>query len=197
MSKKLQVAVLISGGGSNLQALIDACKSPEFPAEIKLVISNKQDAYGLIRAENDNIATKFINHKDFKDRESFDQEIDKALCEYNIEFICLAGFMRLLSAWFSQKWQDKMINIHPSLLPSFKGENAQKQAFEYGVKIAGCTVHYVTPQMDAGPIICQECVTIEEDDDLASVKAKILAKEHFIYPKSLQKIASKLIQNDK
>lgn len=192
-SKKLKVAVLISGNGSNLQALIDACEEPSFPAQIALVICNKQKAHGLQRAIKSNIPTKFIDHKNFADRESFDREVNESLVENNIEFVCLAGFMRLLSPWFTKQWSNKMINIHPSLLPSFKGENAQKQAFEYGVKITGCTVHYVTAQMDAGPIIMQEYVNIEDGDDLDSVKEKILAKEHLIYPKSLEKIANQLI----
>jgi len=186
---KLKTAVLISGSGTNLQALIDACKNPDFPAQITLVLSNKKDAYGLQRAKDAGIDTIVINHKDFSSREEFDAQMDKAILDSGAEFVCMAGFMRLLSGWFTKKWQGKLINIHPSLLPSFKGINAQKQALEYGVKIAGCTTHFVTEEMDAGPIIKQATVNIENSDTVETLTAKILEKEHQIYPESLRLIA--------
>ena len=187
--QKLKTAVLISGGGTNLQALIDACNEPDFPAEIVLVLSNKADAYGLERAKKAGINTAVISHKDFSSREEFDRQMDKTILESGAEFVCMAGFMRLLSGWFTQKWQGKLVNIHPSLLPSFKGINAQKQALDYGVKIAGCTTHFVTEEMDAGPIIAQACVDVAENETAESLTAKILQKEHEIYAKTLRLVA--------
>ena len=189
LMNKLKTAILISGGGTNLQALIDACSESDFPAEITLVLSNKADAFGLERAKKAGIKTAVINHKDFSSREEFDRQMDKTVIESGAEFICMAGFMRLLSGWFTQKWQGKLVNIHPSLLPSFKGINAQKQALEYGVKIAGCTTHFVTEEMDAGPIIAQASVEVAEDETAESLTKKILEKEHEIYPKTLKLIA--------
>ena len=187
--QKLQTAVLISGSGTNLQALIDACSNKDFPAQIVLVLSNKADAYGLERAKKAGIKTAVINHKGFASREEFDRQMDKVIIESGAKFICMAGFMRLLSGWFTQKWQGKLVNIHPSLLPSFKGVNAQKQALEYGVKIAGCTTHFVTEEMDAGPIIAQAAVKVDENETVESLTAKILEKEHEIYPETLRLVA--------
>ncbi|MDA0781296.1 MAG: phosphoribosylglycinamide formyltransferase [Rickettsiales bacterium] len=187
--QKLKTAVLISGSGTNLQALIDACGNSDFPAQIVLVLSNKADAYGLERAKKAGIKTAVVNHKDFASREEFDRQMDKVIIESGAKFICMAGFMRLLSGWFTQKWQGKLVNIHPSLLPSFKGVNAQKQALEYGVKIAGCTTHFVTEEMDAGPIIAQAAVKVDENETVESLTAKILEKEHEIYPKTLRLVA--------
>lgn len=187
--QKLQTAVLISGSGTNLQALIDACSNKDFPAQIVLVLSNKADAYGLERAKKAGIKTAVINHKGFASREEFDRQMDKVIIESGAKFICMAGFMRLLSGWFTQKWQGKLVNIHPSLLPSFKGVNAQKQALEYGVKIAGCTTHFVTEEMDAGPIIAQAAVKVDENETVESLTAKILEKEHEIHPETLMLVA--------
>jgi phosphoribosylglycinamide formyltransferase-1 len=189
--KKLKIAVLISGSGSNLQALIDACKKSDFPAEIALVLSNKESAYGLERAENTNIPTKTINHKEFASREEFDRKMHEEITASGAEFICMAGFMRLLSEWFVNKWHDKLINIHPSLLPSFKGIDGAKQAFDAGVKIAGCTVHFVRPAMDEGPIITQKAVEVLSNDSSDSLKAKILEQEHIAYVEALRFIASR------
>lgn len=183
---KIKVGVLISGNGSNLQALIDACKAPDFPAEIAIVISNKADAYGLKRAKTAGIATVSINHKDFNSRKEFDTAVDKELKTANVELVCLAGFMRLVSSWFVESWYDKLINIHPSLLPSFKGVNAQKQAFDAGVKLTGCTVHFVRPEMDVGPIITQEAVSVLPDDTESSLAGRILKSEHICYVKALK-----------
>lgn len=190
MNKKLKVAVLISGSGSNLQALIDACSAPDFPAQIMLVISNKADAFGLTRAKNAGIACKTINHKDFSSREEFDKAMDKEIVASGAEFVCMAGFMRLLSEWFVDQWFDKLINIHPSLLPSFKGVDAQKQALEAGVKIAGCTVHFVRKEMDAGPIIVQAAVPVLAGDTPELLSKRILEKEHESYVQALKLVAS-------
>jgi phosphoribosylglycinamide formyltransferase-1 len=189
--KKIQIAVLISGSGTNLQALIDACKQDNFPATIVMVLSNKPDAYGLKRAKDASIKTVVINHKDYISREEFDKAMDNAIILSGAELVCMAGFMRLLSAWFTDKWKGKLLNIHPSLLPSFKGVDAQKQALESGVKYAGCTVHFVTADMDAGPIIKQAVVEVAENDTVESLTAKILEKEHQIYPEALKLVVSK------
>ncbi len=191
MKKKLKIAVLISGSGTNLQALIDLCKEENIPAEITLVISNKADAYGLVRAQNSNIKTEVISHKDYKNRAEFDQKIHQILLYNKIDFVCLAGFMRLLTKEFVDLWPEKIINIHPSLLPDFKGVDAIKQALDAKVKVTGCTVHFVTPIMDDGPIIIQESVTIEDKDTLDSLSEKVHKAEHRCYKQALKTIVSK------
>lgn len=188
--KKLKTAILISGSGTNLQALIDACDKPDYPAEISLVISNKADAYGLTRAKNAGIVTKIINHKDFLSREEFDKSMHAEIIASEAEFVCMAGFMRLLSEWFVDQWHNKLVNIHPSLLPSFKGIDAQKQALDAGVKTAGCTVHFVRKEMDAGPIIMQATVPVLPGDTVEILSSRILVKEHECYTESLRLIAS-------
>jgi len=187
MSRR-RVAVLISGSGSNLQALIDAAADPSYPAEIALVISNKADAYGLTRAQNASIPTQVISHKDFPDRSQFDAAIQKALAEHTIDIVCLAGFMRILTSEFTQKWFGKMLNIHPSLLPSFKGMHTHQAALDAGVKIHGCTVHFVVPEMDAGPIVIQAAVPVLPDDTADALGARVLAAEHQIYPYALKRL---------
>lgn len=186
---KLKVGVLISGRGSNLQALLDSCADPAFPAEIALVISNVADAQGLERAERAGVATKVINHKNFPSREAFDAEMDRALRAAGIELVCLAGFMRLLSTGFVESWQGKMINIHPSLLPSFKGMRTHAQALAAGVKLHGCTVHYVTPALDDGPILAQGAVPVLAGDTEETLAARVLTVEHRIYPLALKLLA--------
>lgn len=186
---KLKLGVLISGRGSNLQALIDATADPSFPAEIALVISNRADAGGLARAEAAGIATKIIPHKDFADRETFDSALTEALRGAGIGLVCLAGFMRLLTAGFAEAWHDRLINIHPSLLPSFKGLNSHAQALEAGVRFSGCTVHFVRPEMDAGPIILQAAVPVHDGDDEDALAARILTAEHRSYPLAVKLIA--------
>lgn len=183
---KKNVAVLISGSGSNLQALIDACADPDYPARIVLVISNKDDAYGLERAKKANIPTTIIRHKDFPDREAFDAALHAAIEKSGAELVCLAGFMRLLTAGFVTKWTGRMINIHPSLLPSFKGMHTHAEALKTGVKIHGCTVHHVVPEMDSGPIIIQAAVPVLAGDTPELLGARVLAAEHIIYPKALR-----------
>lgn len=189
MMKKLKVGVLISGRGTNLQALIDACAAPEFPATIALVISNVEDAYGLQRAEKAGVATQVIRHQSFDSRTDFDAAIDNALKKSGIELVCLAGFMRLLTADFVEAWRDRMINIHPSLLPAFKGLDTYQRALDAGVTIAGCTVHFVRVEMDDGPIIIQAAVPILPGDDSDRLAARILEKEHVAYPLALRLIA--------
>lgn len=185
----LKLGVLISGRGSNLQALIDACATEDFPAKIELVISNKPGAYGLERAKAAGIATDVIEHRDFADRESFDAELDRRLKAAGVQCVCLAGFMRLLSADFVRSWKDRLINIHPSLLPSFKGLDTHQRTIEAGVRLAGCTVHFVRPEMDEGPIIVQAAVPVLPDDDADSLAERILVQEHRIYPQAVRLIA--------
>jgi len=187
--KKLRVGVLISGRGSNLQALLDACADPAFPAEIALVISNVATAQGLERAERAGIPTKVIDHKQFPTRAAFDAVMDEALRAAGIELVCLAGFMRLLSDGFVEGWQGRMINIHPSLLPSFKGMHTHAQALAAGVKRHGCTVHYVTPALDDGPTIAQAEVPVLEGDTEETLAARVLEAEHRLYPLALKMVA--------
>jgi len=186
---KLKLGILISGRGSNLQALIDAAADPSYPAEIALVISNKADAGGLARAAAAGIATKVIPHKDFASREAFDAALDQALRAAGVGLVCLAGFMRLLTAGFSEGWHDRLINIHPSLLPSFKGLDSHAQALKAGVRFSGCTVHFVRPEMDAGPIILQAAVPLHDGDDEDALAARILEAEHKSYPLAVRLIA--------
>lgn len=185
----MKLGVLISGRGSNLQALIDACAAPAFPAEIALVVSNRPGAAGLDRAAAAGIATHTIDHTGFPDREGFDAALDASLREAGVELLCLAGFMRLLSAGFVEGWRDRIVNIHPSLLPAFKGTDAPAQAIAAGVRYSGCTVHFVVPEMDAGPIIVQAAVPVLPDDDEAALAARILEAEHECYPWAVRLIA--------
>lgn len=189
MAEKLRVAVLISGRGSNLQALLDACADPAFPARIVRVISNIADAYGLERAKKAGVETVVINHKAFPSREAFDAAVDLALRECGAQLVCLAGFMRLLSYGFAESWRDRMINIHPALLPSFKGLHTHQRAIEAGVKLHGCTVHFVTPDLDDGPIIAQAAVPVLSTDDEDSLSARVLEQEHRLYPLALKLVA--------
>ncbi len=186
---RLRVGVLISGRGSNLQALIDACGDPGFPAEIVLVISNNPSAAGLARAERAGITTRVIPHQEFPDRPSFDAALERALEEARVELVCLAGFMRLFSDGFVERWRDRMINIHPSLLPTFKGTKVHEQVLAAGVRFTGCTVHFVRPAMDEGPIIVQAAVAVLPGDDATRLAERVLAEEHRIYPLALRLIA--------
>jgi phosphoribosylglycinamide formyltransferase-1 len=186
---RLRVAVLISGRGSNLQALIDACSDPAFPAEIRLVISNEPGAQGLVRAERARIPTRVIAHKQFAERASFDAALDRALEEAGIELVCLAGFMRMLGDAFVARWRNRLINIHPSLLPAFKGLNTHERVLAAGERLTGCTVHFVRPAMDEGPIIVQSTVPVLAGDDAARLAERVLAEEHKAYPLALRLIA--------
>ncbi len=186
---KLKLGVLISGRGSNLQALIDACANASYPAEIVTVISNRPDAKGLARARAANIATQVIEHTAYGDSESFDRDVDAALQAAGAQLICLAGFMRLLSAWFVDQWPDRIVNIHPSLLPAFKGTDSHAQVLAAGVKLSGCSVHFVRSEMDAGPIIMQAAVPVLPGDNEDSLAARVLAAEHQCYPRAVRLIA--------
>ena len=187
---KRRVAILISGRGSNMAALIDAAKAPDFPAEIVTVISNRADAGGLEKAAASGIPTEVIESKPFgKDRAAFEAAVQRALDEKNVELICLAGFMRLFTAEFVQRWYGKMLNIHPSLLPSFPGIDPAAQALKAGVKISGATVHFVIPETDAGPIVMQGAVAVRDDDTPETLAARILTVEHRIYPAALRLLA--------
>jgi len=188
--KKARVAVLISGTGSNLQALIDSTREPGSCAHIVVVISNKAAVAGLDKAERAGIPTRVINHKLYKSRVEFDTAIDQVLEEYSTDIVCLAGFMRILSGPFVRKWDGKMLNIHPSLLPSFKGSNAHEQALEAGVTVTGCTVHFVAEDVDAGQIILQESVPVKRDDTVATLSERVKLAEHKIFPAALQLVAS-------
>jgi len=183
--QKTKIAILISGRGSNMQALVNACVAADFSAEVALVISNKVDAAGLEFARERGIEAVFIDHKKFASRAEFDRALSAEIIKKNCKIICLAGFMRLLSAEFVQQWQGKIINIHPSLLPDFKGADAVGDAIKAGAKKSGCTVHFVVEEMDAGPIIMQAEVDILPSDNKETLAAKILKKEHELYPQAL------------
>ncbi|MEQ9334972.1 phosphoribosylglycinamide formyltransferase [Thalassobaculum sp.] len=191
-----RVGVLISGRGSNLQSLLDAAADPAYPAEIALVISNKADAYGLVRAREAGVATAVVDHKAYAGRDAFDAAIDAALRDAGCELICLAGFMRIFTPGFVNRWPNRILNIHPSLLPSFTGLHVQRRAIEAGATIAGCTVHIVTPDLDAGPILAQAAVPVLADDTEASLSARILAQEHRLYPAALAWLASGRVRVD-
>ena len=194
MSRK-RVAVLISGRGSNMAALIEAAKDKTFPAEIVLVTSNRPDAGGLATARTAGIATVIVDHKAFgKDRPAFELALQAVLAKYRIDLMCLAGFMRLLSAEFVSQWQDRLINIHPALLPSFKGLDTHKRALEASAKIHGATVHFVVAEMDSGPIIAQGAVAVRDDDTEKTLGQRVLAVEHRIYPLALKLVAEGRVQ---
>ncbi|AHC73898.1 phosphoribosylglycinamide formyltransferase [Candidatus Endolissoclinum faulkneri L5] len=194
MSVRKRVGVLISGNGSNLQALIDASYEQEYPAKIALVISNKSNAFGLRRAAKAAIPTCIFENKAYSNRENLERDINLALHKADCDIVCLAGFMQIFSQKFAETWEGKILNIHPSLLPSFKGLHAQRQALEAGVKITGCTVHLVTAKVDDGPIILQAAVPVMDKDNEASLSARILEQEHQIYQKGLAILATGLIQ---
>jgi phosphoribosylglycinamide formyltransferase-1 len=185
-----RVGILISGRGSNMMALIEAARAPDFPAEIVLVISNRPDAAGLARARDMGVKALAIDHKSFASREAFDDAVDAALRAEGIEFVCHAGFMRIQSNAFASRWLGRQINIHPSLLPLFKGLHPHKQALEAGVRLSGCTVHFVTPDLDGGPIIAQGAVPVVDGDTPDSLAERILAVEHQTYPEALALVAS-------
>jgi phosphoribosylglycinamide formyltransferase 1 len=189
MARK-RVAVLISGRGSNMAALIEAAKNSAYPADIVLVLSNVPDAGGLRVAEAAGIATDVVDHKPFgKDRAAFERALQAVLEKHDIEIVCLAGFMRILNADFVGKWHGRMINIHPALLPQFKGVDTHRRALEAKVKQHGATVHFVVPEMDAGPVILQDAVEVRPDDTEATLAARVLAVEHRIYPQALKMLA--------
>jgi phosphoribosylglycinamide formyltransferase 1 len=179
---KLKVGVLISGRGSNMAALIEAARDPAYPAEIACVVSNVAAAAGIATAREAGIATAVIPHRDYPDRETFDRAVSAELEKHGVGLVALAGFMRIQSPWFPQHWNGRIVNIHPSLLPSFKGLHVQQQAIDAGVRLSGCTVHLVTPELDSGPIIAQAAVPVLADDTADTLAARILRQEHRLYP---------------
>lgn len=192
--KKLRVGVLVSGRGSNLQAIIDAVQAGWLPVQVAVVVSDTPGAYALERARAAGIPTMVIERKQYAERSAFEQAIHDALQAYQVELITLAGFMRILSGQFTGRYPQRIINIHPALLPAFPGLHAQAQALAYGVKVAGCTVHFVDEGMDTGPIILQAAVPVQEGDTEETLGARILAEEHRIYPQALQLLAENRIR---
>lgn len=193
----LKLAVLVSGGGSNLQAIIDACKTPDYPAEIVLVFSNQLDAGGLERARRAGIRAEAISHKGFEGgREAYDSTVSNLIEESGADLVVLAGYLRLVSESFVTRWEGRLINIHPSLLPSFKGLHVHQAALDAGVKYSGCTVHYVVPEVDSGPIIAQAVVPVLPGDDAVTLAQRILKQEHRIYPQVIRWIAEGRVSVD-
>jgi phosphoribosylglycinamide formyltransferase 1 len=189
MAKK-RVAVLISGRGSNMTALIEAAKAPDYPAEITLVVSNQPEALGLAHARQQGVATAIIDHRVFgEDCQAFERALDAELQTHRIDLVCLAGFMRLLTPWFVRRWNGRMLNIHPALLPQFKGLHTHRRALAAGVKRHGATVHFVVPEMDSGPIVVQESVPVVEGDTEETLAKRVLEVEHRIYPQALRLLA--------
>jgi phosphoribosylglycinamide formyltransferase-1 len=185
-----RVAVLISGRGSNMVALIEAAKNPSFPAEIVVVVSNDPAAQGLERAAAANIPREVVDHRRFgRDREAFERALQDVLIKFETQIICLAGFMRLLTPWFVRQWEGRMLNIHPALLPAFKGLDTHARALADGVKQHGATVHFVVPEMDSGPIVAQAAVPVRDGDTEATLAARVLEIEHRIYPQALRLVA--------
>jgi phosphoribosylglycinamide formyltransferase-1 len=186
-----RTAILISGRGSNMTALIEAARDQTYPAEVVLVVSNRPDAAGLQRAAEAGIATAIVDHKLYgKDREAFERALQDVLVQNRIELVCLAGFMRIVTAWFVAQWPNRMLNIHPALLPAFKGLDTHRRAIEAGVKEHGATVHFVVPEMDSGPVIAQGVVPVLPGDTEAALAARVLAVEHRIYPLALKLVTS-------
>ena len=181
-----KLGILISGGGSNMKSIVAACEAGEVPAEVAVVISNRADAPGLAWATEHGLATAVLPHTDFPGREAHDRAVVERLREAEVEWVCLAGYMRLLSALFVDAFRDRILNIHPALLPSFPGLHGQGQAWAYGVKIAGCTVHFVDQELDHGPIVVQRPVPVLSNDDEDSLARRILEQEHIAYPEALR-----------
>ena len=186
MAKPVSIAVLVSGGGTNLQAIIDAIEAKKLDAKIEVVLSNRADAYGLARARNHGLSTEILDHKNYPSREAYDQAVVDLLRGRGVELVVLAGFMRLLSPVFVKAYSNRIMNIHPGLLPSFPGLHVQKKAVDHGVRFAGCTVHFVNEECDEGPIIIQAAVPVLPDDSEETLSARILTQEHRIYPRAIQ-----------
>jgi phosphoribosylglycinamide formyltransferase-1 len=193
---RLRTAILISGRGSNMDALIAAATDPGFPADVALVLSNRPDAPGLAKAKASGVATAAVDHKIYAGREEFERSLQMMLDTYRIEFICLAGFMRMFTPWFVGRWRGRMLNIHPALLPAYRGLDTHERALTDGVKIHGCTVHFVVPEMDEGPIVAQAAVPVLDDDTPQTLAARVLAQEHIIYPMALRLVASGAVRVD-
>jgi len=193
---RVRVAVLISGRGSNLQSLIDATRAPDYPAEIVLVVSNKENAAGLSVAQTAGVPTRVIPHQTYESREDFDRAIDAALREAKIDLVAEAGFMRIHSEWFAKTWEGKALNIHPSLLPLFPGIRVHQQALDAGVKESGCTVHFIVAALDSGPTIAQVAVPVLPGDTAETLAARILVEEHKLYPAALKLVAEGKVKLD-
>jgi len=187
--EKLKVGVLISGRGSNLQALIDAAEADGYPAEIAIVISNIAGVHGLERAEKAGIPTQVVSHKDYDDRESFEDALHAVLREHGVQLVCLAGFMRLVTDHFIADWNNRVLNIHPSLLPAFKGLHVHERVLEAGMRISGCTVHFVRAAMDAGPVVVQAAVPVLGDDTPETLAERVVRQEHRVFPLAVRLIA--------
>ncbi len=187
---KTRVAILISGRGSNMRSLVEAARAKDFPAEIALVLSNVASAEGLEFARKQGVDTAVVDHRRFADRESFEREMQATLTKHAIHLVCLAGFMRLLTPWFVEQWRDRMLNIHPALLPSYRGLHTHERALADGVKIHGATVHFVAPEVDAGPIVTQAAVPVLDSDTPETLAARVLEQEHRIYPLALKLVAA-------
>ncbi len=190
--ERINLAVFISGRGSNLQSILDACAADNFPAQVGVVISNRADAFGLERAKKAGIATHVVNHKDFDTRAAFEEELLRVLSAHDIDLICLAGFMRILTPVFTSQWDGRFINIHPSLLPDYKGLNTHARVLEDGRNESGCTVHYVVPELDSGPIILQKRVAVLDGDTPDTLAARVLEQEHIAYPEAIKIVAAKI-----
>jgi len=188
-TKKLQLGILASGSGTNLQSIIDACEAGNVDAQVCVVVSDKEDAKALDRARNHNIPAFSFNRKSFESKKDFEAAMLKCLKDHGVELVCLAGYMRIVGKTLLEPYTDNMINIHPALLPAFPGLDGQRQAWEYGAKVAGCTVHYVDDKMDNGPIIGQVAVEVKEDDTVDTLQKRILEQEHKLYPRCIQLIA--------
>ena len=186
MTRQVPIGVLVSGSGTNLQAIIDHIEAKRLDAKIEVVLSNKADAYGLVRAKNHGIATEVLDHKQFPSREAYDQAVVDLLRARGVDLVVLAGFMRLLSPVFVKAYSNRIMNIHPALLPAFPGLHVQKKAVDHGVRFSGCTVHFVNEECDEGPIIIQAVVPVFPDDSEESLAARILKQEHRIYPRAIQ-----------
>lgn len=186
MARKIPLGILISGNGSNFQAIIDAIEKKRLDAEVRVVVSNREDAYGLVRAQKHGVPTEIVDHRKFPSREAFDQHLIERFKDRQVELVVLAGFMRLLSADFVHTYSNRIMNIHPALLPAFPGLHVQRKAVEAGVRFSGCTVHFVNEECDQGPIIIQAVVPVFPDDSEESLSARILKEEHRIYPKAIQ-----------
>lgn len=195
--RKLGLGILISGRGSNMDALIDACAQRDFPASVSVVISNRPDAPGLKKAADKGIATAVVDHKKYPDRAGFEKDLQKTLESYPVDLVCLAGFMRILGADFIRPWEGRIINIHPSLLPEYKGLQTHERAIADGKKESGCTVHHVIPAMDEGPVIVQKKVPVLAGDTPDALAARILEKEHEAYPEAVRILAGKLKNRSK
>lgn len=192
----VRTAVLVSGRGSNMAALLDAARAPAYPAEIALVLSNRPGAPALERAAAEGIPTKVVDHRAFDDRVLFEAAVDAALNEAEISIVCLAGFMRVLTPWLVTRWHDRMLNVHPSLLPAFKGLDTHVRALAAGVRIHGCTVHLVRAELDDGPIVAQAAVAVAPDDTPDTLAARVLTEEHRLYPLALSLLAEGRLRVD-